>query len=282
MSGRALPSMPGMLLKAIATLRRRQDGALAESGLEASYEIGHVDTAHIAKYRDIIGSQVPHLPLTYFYLPAQRAQVSLMLDRRFPYAIPGLIHATNEMRLHRLPELHAPLVANVSVRPHGEGRSGPRFVFKVDLMQLGDLVVSCVSEYQIRSRERARPADGAEVSERPASSVMMSWEATASAVRRYARVSGDFNPIHLSSSLARAFGQRSAICQGMYCVGRVAASVERQSGRQVIAIAARFRRPIPVPGRVGINIEPGLDDGVYSVWSEPEPSLRLSGSWSLA
>lgn len=277
----SLPSLPSVLLKAVATLGRDPVGALPTAGLAASYEISGVATAHIAKYREIIDGMEVHLPLAYFYLPIQRAQVSLMLDRRFPYAIPGLIHTANEMRFHRMPLLGTRLEVHVSVTALHAGGKWPRIAFNADLTQFGGKVVSCVSEYQTRKAGRNQVASTQGRAGQPVTYPLTTWGISASNVRRYALVSGDYNPIHLSSRLARIFGFRSAIAHGMYLVGRSEASIARKTGQQVTAMTARFARPIYLPSRVDLHVEAGIDDGAYVVSSERDHATHVCGRWLL-
>lgn len=271
-----------MLLQAMATLRRDPNGALPEAGLDASYRIGGIDSAHVAKFQKIVNGRGAHPPLAYFYLAAQRAQVALMLDRRFPYAIPGLIHAANAMRLHRVPLPGAYLEADVSVKPQHDGGNRQKIVFDVELTQFGSKVVDCASEYRVGRAGGDTSAGTRESAEQPVLPSLTTWEITASLIRRYALVSNDYNPIHLSSGLARIFGFRSAIAHGMYSAARSAAEIERRTGREVTAMTAQFRRPICLPCRVNFGLEAGIDDGIYAVSSGQRQSIHVCGRCMLA
>jgi acyl dehydratase len=75
------------------------------------------------------------------------------------------------------------------------------------------------------------------------------WRVPADAGRRYARVSGDVNPIHLSALTARAFGFPRAIAHGMWVEARALAAL---SGRlpDALAVDVAFRKPLLLPSTV--------------------------------
>ena len=65
--------------------------------------------------------------------------------------------------------------------------------------------------------------------------------------RRYAAVSGDRNPIHLSAPTAKAFGFPRAIAHGMWTKAHGVAALDLPGA---FTVDVEFRRPILLPGRV--------------------------------
>ncbi|CCK78710.1 MaoC family dehydratase [Desulfobacula toluolica] len=66
--------------------------------------------------------------------------------------------------------------------------------------------------------------------------------------RKYAAVSGDYNPHHLHTLPAKLFGFKRAIAHGMWSLARVTASLDREFGIQDAAmIEAAFKLPIFLP-----------------------------------
>jgi acyl dehydratase len=67
----------------------------------------------------------------------------------------------------------------------------------------------------------------------------------------YARVSSDFNPIHLSDRAARFFGLRGAIAHGMWSLARSMAWPPTPAiGTR---IETQFLTPVQLPARVAIK-----------------------------
>ncbi|WP_229425621.1 MaoC/PaaZ C-terminal domain-containing protein [Massilia sp. Se16.2.3] len=76
------------------------------------------------------------------------------------------------------------------------------------------------------------------------------WQLAASAGRDYARVSGDWNPIHLAGWSARLMGLRAPIIHGMHTLGRACALLQARAGRPVTALSVRFRAPVALGSAV--------------------------------
>lgn len=278
MPAQALSSLPGLLLRAVATLQRHPQGRPPLPALQGHFEIAGIANTHVARYRQFFAAPGSQVPLTYFYLLAQRAQIALMLDARFPHAIPGLIHVRNELRLHARCRETSPLYLYVSLLPHRPGDDERRVKFVVNISTAGRLLASCISEYQTGRGTGKRQTAGPETL--PGHYVTTDWAVAPATIRRHAFVSGDCNPIHLSSLLARAFGLRRAIAHGMYVVGRAAADIERRNGSPLIAIDAHFRRPVPLPARLNFGFAAtGSTQGDYGVLLPDEQRLAVSGAW---
>jgi acyl dehydratase len=91
----------------------------------------------------------------------------------------------------------------------------------------------------------AGSAPGADATAEDPLPVVASWRLPGDLGRRHARVSGDYNPIHLYPVTARLFGYRRPIAHGMWLVARCAAE-----GGATRAISAEFRRPVRLPSHV--------------------------------
>ena len=280
LSANPLPALPGLLLGGLTTILRRPSPAPPDTAFAARFAVAGIDPGHVASYRDFFDFRLPGIPLSYFYLPAQRAQLALMLDRRFPYPLPGLIHRRNALHRHGVARAASALEIDATVRIAQTAEHAPEITFDIVISQTGQPVVSCASTYRLAARRRTRPASIGEADSFPESFLCTDWTVDQSAIRRYARLSGDYNPIHLATPLARLFGLRSAIAHGMYSVGRVAALIENQRGRPLLAISADFRRPVPLPARAVSGIEAAADGrGCYGVLLAEPKMLALQGSW---
>jgi acyl dehydratase len=76
------------------------------------------------------------------------------------------------------------------------------------------------------------------------------WKAPADIGRRYARVSGDYNPIHLSTLSAKLFGFPQAIAHGLWNKARALAALGQHLPAANIEIAVEFKKPVRLPGEV--------------------------------
>lgn len=80
--------------------------------------------------------------------------------------------------------------------------------------------------------------------------------------RRYASVSGDYNPHHLYTILAKLFGFKKAITHGMWSLARVTASLDREFDlhKGPADIEASFKLPIFMPAVTALGWEQAEDE----------------------
>lgn len=101
--------------------------------------------------------------------------------------------------------------------------------------------------------------------ERPAAT----WRVPDDAGRRYAKVSGDVNPIHLSGLTAKALGFKRAIAHGMWVKARVLGAVANRLP-EAFAYDVQFTKPLFLPSTV--HLATGQVDGGWDV------AVRNAGS----
>jgi acyl dehydratase len=179
--------------------------------------------------------------------------VELMARRSFPLPLPGLVHVRNRITAHRAIDAAEPL----TVRVNAEGlRAHPKGA-QVDLVAEIDAAGEVV--WEGRSTYLARGATAPEGAPGPAeppgiedAAPVATWRVAADTGRRYARVSGDVNPIHLHPWAAKAFGFPRAIAHGMWTAARAVAALQ---GRLPAALAydVAFGKPLLLPSTVELR-----------------------------
>jgi acyl dehydratase len=126
-----------------------------------------------------------------------------------------------------------------------------------------------------RTRSAASSADAHAKPNEP----LARWRVAANAGRRYSRVTGDWNPIHVSAWTARLFGYPRAIAHGMWSLGRCAAllqPVEASTGPTVLE--ARFKRPLMLPGQVALYATSSLGPAThFRLAVEPTGEPHIEG-----
>lgn len=84
-------------------------------------------------------------------------------------------------------------------------------------------------------------------------------------ILHWAACNRDYNPIHLSTATAKAFGQRSIVAHGSYVVARALAGIKLPSDG-VWNLEMRFLRPVSLPLRGQIRrCQTDRDDGTTAI-----------------
>ena len=245
-SSSSLPALPKAsawpLLRALFKRPARVSAGL----IQASYRLNRLDADHVRRYSDAFGFPPGPVPLTYLYLLAQRAQLATMLDRAIPFRIVGLIHVSNELAMQCEVRTDAPLVLVTTLSMPEPGANGAiECVLDTVAGADGQTVFTCTSRYLIKRGQRVKHST-ASSSVAPMGDVIGEWVVTADAGRRYAALSGDWNPIHLWPWSARLMGMHAPIIHGMETMARVCAAFEQSTNRRVTSLTCRFKRAVPL------------------------------------
>jgi acyl dehydratase len=257
------PSMPALFARAAVSARGRggdlPDTRLARTGVR-------VAAADLAAYDRVCGFPLTDpLPPTYPHVLTFPLQVALMSDRSFPLALPGLVHVRNRIEVLRPVGADEALDLEVWAERFARHRTGATVDLCASVAAGGAEVWRSRSTYLARGATAPEGAPRSELDlavgdlERP----VATWRVPDDAGRRYARVSGDVNPIHLSGLTAKAFGFKRAIAHGMWVEARALAAL---SGRlpEAVAVDAVFRKPLFLPSTVTLA------------------TARVDGGWDLA
>jgi acyl dehydratase len=248
----AAPNLGQLYAKAAVTAWGRggalSDDRLARKGVP-------VDRAHLAAYDQVCRLPLNDvLPATYPHMLTFPLQMALMSDRSFPLALPGLVHVRNRIELLRPIGADALLDLEVWAENFASHRSGAAVDLCATVSAGGQEVWRSRSTYLSRgaTAPEGAPEADIEVAVGDLERVAATWQIPDDAGRRYAKVSGDVNPIHLSGLAAKAFGFKRAIAHGMWVKARVLGAL---SGRlpDALDLDVSFRKPLFLPSTVTLS-----------------------------
>ncbi|GAA3883921.1 MaoC family dehydratase [Streptomyces sedi] len=214
----------------------------------------------LREYARVCGFPAPatagRLPATYPHLFAFPLAMRLLTASDFPHPPLGLVHLANEITQLRPLTVDERLSVAVRAKPGAPHPKGTAFDISATVSdEAGGEVWRSTSTY-LHRHGRADGTGGTGGEARPGSSDPElkaplreeSWPLAADLGRRYARVSGDRNPIHLHPLTARPFGFRRPIAHGMWSTARALATLD-EALPEAFTARVRFRAPAPLPSR---------------------------------
>jgi len=202
-------------------------------------------------------------------------QLDMMVSNPFPFKPMGLVHVANKIDVHFLPEQNASLKLKTAFGKVFYHRRG--WLFEVQTSAEVDQVQAIMgtSYYLARRRHSSEANKHFQSEAKKAGQGLPSWiddivqdalegedEVTScmSAVseslvfsddigRKYAKVSGDYNPIHLYPYTAKLLGFKKAIAHGMYSKALAVSKVAQhtQFYKRSCSIKCVFMLPIMLP-----------------------------------
>ena len=219
------------------------------------------EPASLLAYRSICGF-VPGdmLPPTYPHVLATGVHLAMLGSRAFPVRVAGLIHLSNRIELLEPIPSEASLSLYCTLTGPEETGLGQEFSLVTTAKRNGRPVWREAMRFLARSpgqgKRPTRQKNKKKKDHAPDDAETLAcWGAPTAIGRRYAQVSGDYNPIHLFASTARFFGFDRAIAHGMWSLARSTASLAPNAGNGPLTVDARFLKPLLLPGEVELAVE---------------------------
>lgn len=243
------PPSPGALAwRALLSQRKGKRGGPLPRHTLVRREVP-LEAEHIAQYAAVCGFSSAHgVPMTYPHLLGFPLQLMLMTESAFPYPVIGLVHLCNTIRQHQ--HLQAGERVRVEVHPrrlfhHARGQA---FAIETTIIRGSAVVWESLSTYL---RVGVSSPQGAPLIALPNAqdlSPVGHWDVPADTGRRYAGVSGDWNPIHVSNIGAKLFGFAQPIAHGMWTKARALAALLPAAPLTQGEVVAEFKTPLSLPG----------------------------------
>lgn len=214
-----------------------------------------------SKFTDEFSLSAETFPLTLPRATSFPLHLSLISDRRFPFPALGLIHVSNSISM---PSKALSGVFEVSCRATEfiEKSAGWFFTIETKYAKSGELAWSEKSVYLSRKpKSKSSAKKSKKVVELLEGETIDLGLVGLRDARTYAKLSGDYNPIHLSNASAKIFGMPSAIIHGMWSQAKIAS--ELSTLRPISAIECDFRSPLLLPTEV------------HLVWKETESRIHF-------
>jgi len=273
-----LNSEPGLseLYVRAATRRKITGTTLPDSGLRCWVD---VDQKRLAAYRKVCGfTDNALLPPTYPHILAFALQMQLLTAKEFPFPLLGLIHLSNRIRVLRPMGGVGRVRVSVQVQnlqPHAKGAT-------FDVVTTLDDQLGPLWEAESQMLCRGVKLEGEPVEDVLTPSLTMTqvaqWKAPADIGRQYAKVSGDYNPIHLSAVSAKLFGFPTAIAHGLWNKARTLAALADHLPTANVEIAVQFRKPVRLPSEVTLLASAAGSSGDFQLLGSGDLE-HMVGHW---
>lgn len=215
-----------------------------------------VDPQAVARFNTV--TQLPvnnRVTAPYLHTLGFNAGLELMTEPDFPLPALGMVHVYNRFTQHAPVPMGAEVTLEISLsQPRARGKGT-----EIDIIVKGSVngqlafedVSTCLAKTaSLPEVQEEAPKRRLELPEGP---IIAQWNMPAGLGERYARVSGDYNLIHLNNLAAKAFGFPRAIAHGMYTASRAFGQSDVQADAFVWDV--QFAKPILLPSRVGVVVD---------------------------
>jgi hypothetical protein len=213
-------------------------------------------------------------PLLYPQAAGFRLLMSLVTDYAYPFPIFGALQVRNRLLLHQPFARDDALDLEARVAQARALQKGTEIDVACAARRRGALVWESVTTFYYRGRHgapqptsplaAAPSVDGAEAAQ---------WVPESGSRLRFARLTGDYNGIHLSDWYARRFGFRAAFHHPQRMLGQCLARLPRREGALPQRLDAWLKGPVYYGVRVALRAAGGGSAFALFVEGDTRPAI---------
>ena len=249
------PASPGAMYLGVLRSSAKRPGVVAALP-EVTYGRPHVvlDPAHVARYAKVCGfGEAQGVPITYPQMLTFPLVMAFFGSADCPWPAMGTVHLANRIEQRRHLRPGDALCVELRTGQLIAHEKGQVFTLEMTIRRDDDVVWEATqSLLRIGVRDPAGPEYASALGTQTPLSRQADLPAPADIGRRYGRVAGDLNPIHLSALSARLFGFRRAIAHGLWTKARALAALMPREAVEEATVAVEFKTPLFLPSRASL------------------------------
>jgi len=218
-------------------------------------------------------------PLLYPHILASPIQIDVISRPQFPLSPMGAVHT----RIHVLQ--HGPIDAEATVdidcRLSGTRvlKAGVEFEFTTELRQNGQLLWESLSANLIRGKKFGAPEEPSALSQLPdpeGDLTEHAWTVPRDMGWRYAKITGDYNPIHVSRIMAKFLGFDRDLIHGMWSAAKCLAQLPTFDPATPVRADLLFKGPVYMESAVTLRAASGDSGHLFDLYcgDNPRPVIR--------
>lgn len=271
----SIPSSIETLIRASLTGLKKPGSKLPAKGYTVQGLT--IDKKQFDAYCKMFGFDGSTVPSSYWYIRLFSLQNLLLAHPDAPFPMPGMVHLSCEIKqydtIYPSDKLDATCQFGRLIQ-HDKGTA----IEVIATLKRHDKVVWEEKNINLYLGKKGLGEVGgdAPVIEITEADQTLPWSLAANLGFEYAKVSGDFNPIHLHILGAKALGFPKHLIHGWYSLSRAIAPIQ-SSLKGAHELYVSFKKPLFLPGKVVSRTQKVEDTVFFDVINEKEGYPHLKG-----
>ncbi|KFA98209.1 MaoC family dehydratase [Vibrio sp. ER1A] len=210
----------------------------------------HFDTEKLQRYKDYFGFSKGSVPLPFLFVATQNEQLQLFTHPNTSIRPLGLVHTYIEFEQFDALDGEQSYEFQLDLQAERKTDRGLSFELHGAFYRSGQMIARYRSGYLMPTkRKNVRSKNTPPVLSTPLPE-LSTFTVSVSQAREYAKLSGDYNPIHLARWSAKLFGFNRPIIHGMYMVAKLLTTGADSTALRNVGFA--FKKPILMPTEVQV------------------------------
>ena len=211
------------------------------------------------------------LPFLYFHIVGFRLQMALLTHPAFPVPIWRMLQVRNALVQRRPVRRAASVDFELVLAAMRIFEKGMEADVSMKVSESGELVHESLNTFYARGTFGPASASRAPSPPEPDGATLATWVTPRHAALRFARLTGDYNPLHLSDFYARRLGFGSASLHAQRVLGACLAHLPAFDWQAPCRMEAWIKGPVPYGAPVGLRACPRADAVDFGLWTQLDP-----------
>jgi acyl dehydratase len=251
--------------------------------IEATWPGAKADPAKVKAYCEACGfNEDGNLPITYPHVLTGHIHLGIMAHDKFPLSPMGALHMRNHIVQHAPIPVGATMDVVVRVAGSRVVKAGLEFDFTTEITIDGAVPWESISTYMVRGKKFGEPGEAPAIAAMPpVDSVELEkkWPVPKNMGRRYAKISGDYNPIHISKILAKFFGFKRDLVHGMWVLGKTVSSLPAPDASPAQRLDVSFKGPVFMTHTVTLQAQAKDGGHAYQIFVSGNDRPCIQGAY---
>lgn len=284
LSFNAKPKNGKAMFKALVLPRKGFDSKVGLPNIKAVWQEAKADSQALNQYLSVLNLEKGDtLPILYPHVMAGSMHMHMLSHKAFPIRLLGSLHLKNRIVQHKAIADDAVMDIVSEITQYRLVEKGVEFDFTTDVIVGGEKVWEETSTYfkmgRFGGKENPSSEKSFELDSLSDAQQSGSWHVPNNRGKRYAKITGDYNPIHMSPLAAKLFGFKRDIAHGF---GVLAEAIEysgaiAQAGglEKTLQVDVVFKGPVFLDSQVTVKQNKQQDANRFDVFcgNNPKPSI---------
>lgn len=278
------PANGKAMFKALVLPRAGFDSSVGLPNIKATWEGAVADTRELNEYLQTLSLEKhDYLPILYPHVMAGSMHMNMLSHKSFPIRLLGSVHLKNRIVQHKAIADDAIMEIRSEIGAYRLVEKGVEFDFTTDAYVHGEKVWEEISTYfqagKFGGKENPSSEKSFELESLNQPQESGSWHVPNNRGKKYAKITGDYNPIHMSPIAAKLFGFKRDIAHGFGVLAEAieySSAIEQAGGiEKSLQVDVVFKGPVFLDSDVSIKQNKEQDQNRFDVYcgSNPKPSI---------
>jgi len=277
------PAIAGAMFKALVLPRKGFNAKTGLPPIKASWLGAKANADSLTEYKTVLGLATSDvLPVLYPHVLAGGMHMHMLSHPDFPIRLLGSVHLKNSIKQYKAIPVQTEMDIHSAIGEYRLTAKGLEFDFSTQIKVQGEVVWDEVSTYfkagKFGGKEQPSEQVSFELDSLNEAEQVASWAVPKNRGKKYAKITGDYNPIHMSPLLAKLFGLKRDIAHGFGVLAEAIEHAGMNCKDNKCQVDVVFKGPVFLQSQVNLKQNTSQDKSRFDVYCGTNPKPSICGS----